>query len=114
MVILDQIMMISISSQLSSYAICPAFVFRYDPEKKNAGPEGGPNASGQRLQMGYFTNFWKTHGDCLGKSWISWDPFLEWDLLGFKSGYLGEKKRTNFSSMILPLKPPCIPSGKLT
>ena len=89
-------------------AICPAFVFRYDPEKKIAGPEGGPNASGQRLQMGYFTNFWKTDGDYLGKSWISWDPFLEWDLLGFKSGYLGEKKNAQFSSMILPLKPPCI------
>jgi hypothetical protein len=64
-------------------------------KKKIAGPEGGPNASGQRLQMGYFTNFWKTDGDYLGKSWISWDPFLEWDLLGFKSGYLGEKKTHN-------------------
>ena len=58
-------------------AICPAFVFRYDPEKKNCRPRRGTGfASGQRLQMGYFTNFWKTHGDYLGKSWISWDPFL--------------------------------------
>ena len=55
----------------------PGLRFQIRPGKKNCRPRRGTSfASGQRLQMGYFINFWKTHGDYLGKSWISWDPFL--------------------------------------
>ena len=47
-------------------AICPAFVFRYDPEKKIAGPEGGPVS---RLAKGCRWDISSTSGKLTVTTW---------------------------------------------
>jgi len=89
-------------------AICPAFVFRYDPEKKNCRPRRGTKRVWPKVADGIFhqllENWWWLSGEILDFM----GSFSRVGFIGIQIWIPWRKKNAQFSSMILPLKPPCI------